>query len=221
MEKSSGRGGWRAAVVGLAGLAGMVGSAAVARAADAPADPRGGRDQAIVRQLHSQNQDAIAAARIGQERATRDDVRNYAARVVVERAASDTQLLSFAQAAGMNLPEIDTGAAALPHGPLATARLTTATPDRFDGEFAAFMNAQAQADEDQAAKAEQLAFSPELRGLIRNNVLPRLSGQQAGATTLAAALPPLPPPGVQHPGDPSFASWTNTGKDIWVPALTR
>ena len=221
MAKTSGMGRWRRGALGLAGLAGLVWTAGGAQAADTPGDPRGGRDQAIVRQLHSQNQDAIAAARIGEERATREDVRSFATQVLATRAASDTQLLAYAQAQGMNLPEIDTGAAALPHGPLATARLTTATPERFDGEFAAFMNAQAQGDLDQAKQAEKLAFGPQLGALIRDSIIPRLANQETGASTLAAALPPLPPPGVQHPGDPSFASWTNTGKDVRVPVLTR
>jgi predicted outer membrane protein len=221
MMKTSGRGGWHIAAVGLAGLAGVVLTAAGAHAADPESDPRGGRDQAIVRQLHSQNQDAMAAARIAQERTTRDDVRRYAAQVLVERAASDTQLLGFAQAEGMNVPEIDTGAAALPHGPLATARLTTATPERFDGEFAAFMNAQAQADVDQATKAAQLAFRPGLQGLIRNNILPRLAGQESGATALASALPVLPPQVLQQPGGFPYPSWTTTGNDLPPPGVLR
>ncbi len=220
MAKTSGRGRWRMAAIGLAGLAGLAWDGG-AHAADNPGDPRGGRDQAIVRQLHSQNQDAIAAARIGEQRATRDDVRSYATQVIRDREASDAQLLAFAEASGMNMPDVDTGAAALPHGPLATARLNTAPPQRFDGEFAAFMNSQAQGDLDQARQAEKLAFAPQLQGLVRDGVIPRLADQLTGATTLAAALPPLPPPGVQQPGDPSYASWTNTGKDVWVPALTR
>jgi len=218
MCKSSSRG-----LVGLLGLVGLglVAWGAPARAADTPPEQRGGRDQAIVRQLHSQNQDAIAAARIGEERTTRDDVRSYATQVIRDRQASDAKLLAYAQQAGLNMPEIDTGAAALPHGPLATARLTTAPDYRFDGEFAGFMNALSQADEDQSAEAARLAQSQELETLIQSTFLPRLADQQAGATNLTAALPPLPPPGIQHPGDPSTASWTNTGLDTIPPGLAR
>jgi predicted outer membrane protein len=203
------------------GVAGLVLMAAGAHAADAPPDPRGGRDQAIVRQLHGQNQEAIAAARIAEQRATRDDVRSYASQVIREREASDAQLLGYAQAQGMNVPEVETAASASPHGPLATARLDTAAPERFDTEFAEFMNARAQADVDQAAKAERLAQSSQLEAMIRDNVLPRLQGQESGAMSLTAALPTLPPPGVQHPGDPSTASWTNTGRDVVPPGLAR
>jgi len=203
---------WRLAAVGLAGLGLSV--AGAARAADSPYDPRGGRDQAIVRNLHQQNQEAIAAARIAERRSTRDDVRDYATNVIRARETADAQLMEYAQGQAMNLPEIDTEAGALPHGSLAVARLTTATPERFDGEFVAFMNAQAQADADQARYALQLAQGPHLAALIADTLAPALADEQSGATNLAHALPPLPPPALQHPGDPSFASWTNTGADV-------
>ena len=218
MSKTSSKG-----FVGLAGLVGLAlaAGAGTARAADTPTDQRGGRDQVVVRQLHQQNQDAIAAARIGEERTNRDDVRSYAQQVLRDREASDEQLLAYAQAQGLNMPEIETAAGALPHGPLATARLTTAAPSRFDGEFVGFMDALAQADVDHASEGARLAQSQGLETLIRDSILPRLADQQSGATTLAAALPPLPPPGVQHPGDPSPASWTNTGRDVVPPNLGR
>jgi len=223
MRKTSSRGRRPRAprlIVGLAGLGlAAVVAAGQAQAADTPYDPRGGRDQEIITQLHQQNQDAIAAGRIAEQRATRDDVRTYATNVIRARETVDGQLMEYAQGEGMNVPEIQSGAGALPHGPLATSRLTTATPERFDGEFAAFMNALSQADADQARQAERLALGPHLAALIGDSVLPRLAAQQSGATTLASALPPLPPPGVQPFGDPSYASWTNTGKDVWAPAV--
>jgi predicted outer membrane protein len=219
MWKTSSTGRWQRAIVGLASLA-LTAAAAAVHAADAPPDPRGGRDQAILRQLHQQNQATIAAARIGEERATRDDVRSYATSVIRQREVADGQLMEYAQGQGMNVPEVQTAAGALPHGPLAIARLTAATPERFDAEFAAFMNARAQADIDMAREAQRLAQGPNLSALIGENIVPRLADEQTGATTLAAALPPLPPPGVQHPGDPSFASWTNTGQDL-RPGLAR
>jgi predicted outer membrane protein len=219
MWKSSNNGRWQRAIVGLASL-GLTAAAAVVHAADAPYQPRGGRDQEIVTQLHQQNQAAIDAARIAEERATRDEVKTYASKVIRDRQVADGQLMEYAQGHGMNVPEIQTGAGALPHGPLATARLTTATPERFDGEFAAYMNARAQADIDQASQAQRLAQGPNLSALIGDKIVPGLADEQTGATSLAAALPPLPPPGTQYPGDPSYASWTNTGKDL-RPGLAR
>jgi len=200
--------------IGLAGL--LLLTAAGARAADAPApyDPRGGRDQAILRQLHQQNQDAIAAAQLAEERATRDEVRDYAAKVISQRQQSDAQLFAYAQAAGMNVPEIQSG-------PLANARLDTAPPDRFNGEFAAHMNALAQADVDHALEAERLAQGPSLHALIRDSILPRLVEQEYGATTLVAVLPPLPPPAVQQPGGFPYPSWTNLGHDEPPPGVLR
>jgi predicted outer membrane protein len=197
----------------VAAAAGLVFAAVgAARAADTPYDPRGGRDQEIVTQLHQQNQDAIAAARIAQERATRADVKSFAEKVVSDREAVDARLLAYAEREGMNIPEIRTAAGALPHGPLATARLATSAPDRFDVEFANAMVAREQANVDQAVQAETLARGPRLARVIRD-LIPKLVGEQADAMALAAAVPTLPPPAVQQPGDPSGASWTHTGAD--------
>jgi hypothetical protein len=83
------------------------------------------------------------------------------------------------------------------------------------------MDARAQADVDHAAEAERIALGPRLEGLIRDEITPRLQGEQFRARTLVASLPPLPPPGVQHPGDPATANWTNTGKDMIPPGIGR
>ncbi|HSS37768.1 MAG TPA: DUF4142 domain-containing protein [Polyangia bacterium] len=208
MGRPRGRNAWR-----LAAAAGLLFAAAgAARAADTPFDPRGGRDQEILTQLHQQNQDAIAAARIAQERATRAEVKSFADKVIDERQAADARLLAYAQREGMNVPEIRTAAGALPHGPLATARLTTSAADRFDVEFANAMVAREQANVDQAVQAETLARGPRLAAVI-HDIIPKLLDEQAGAMGLAAALPTLPPPAVQQPGDPSVVSWTHTGAD--------
>ncbi len=154
----------------LAAAAGLLfATAGAARAADTRFDPRGGRDQEIVTQLHQQNQDAIAAARVAQERATRAEVKRFADKVIAQREAADARLLQYAEHEGMNIPEIRTAAGALPHGPLATARLTSAAADRFDVEFANAMVAREQADIDQAVKAETLARGPRLAAVIHGH----------------------------------------------------
>jgi predicted outer membrane protein len=197
----------------LAAAAGLLfATAGAARAADTRFDPRGGRDQEIVTQLHQQNQDAIAAARVAQERATRAEVKRFADKVIAQREAADARLLKYAEHEGMNIPEIRTAAGALPHGPLATARLTSAAADRFDVEFANAMVAREQADIDQAVKAETLARGPRLAGVI-HEIVPKLVEEQGGAMSLAAALPTVPPPAVQQLGDPSSVSRTHTGAD--------
>ncbi|MFL5305116.1 MAG: DUF4142 domain-containing protein [Polyangia bacterium] len=205
--KLGGLGRWRLAAAGL-----VFATAGVAGAADTRNDPRGGRDQEIVTQLHQQNQDAIAAARVAQERGTRAEVKRFAEKVIHQREAADARLLKYAEREGMNVAEIRTASGALPHGPLATARLTSSAADRFDVEFANTMVAREQANVDQAVQAETLARGPRLAGLI-HDMIPKLLDEQAGAMSLASALPSLPPPAVQQPGDPSSVSWTHTGAD--------
>ena len=184
-----------------------------ARAADTPYDPRGGRDQEIVTQLHQRNQDLIAAAQVAQERASHGQVRDYASRVIEDRERADANLLAYAQQEGMNVPEIRTAAGALPHGPLATARLTNVSADRFDPYFANDMVARAQAAVDEAVQAQKLAQGRQLAGIIAKDVVPSLRQEEASAASLTSALPPLQPPAVQQPGEPSVANWTNTGAD--------
>jgi len=184
-----------------------------ARAADSPYDPRGGRDQEIVTQLHQRNHDLIAAAQVAQERASSGDVKDYAARVIRDREAADARLMAYAQQEGMNVPEIQTGAGALPHGPLATARLTNVSADRFDPYFATDMVAREQAAVDEAVQAQKIARGPQLAGIIADDVVPSLRQEEASAVSLTSALPPLQPPAVQQPGEPSVANWTSTGAD--------
>ena len=197
----------------LAAAAGLVfATAGATRAADTPNDPRGGRDQEIITQLHQQNQDAIAAARVAQARSSRAEVKSFADKVINDRQAADARLLAYAKHEGMNVPEIRTASGALPHGPLATARLTSTAADRFDVEFANTMVAREQANVDQAVQAETLARGPRLAGVI-HDIIPKLLAEQAGAMSLANGLPTVPPPAVQQPGDPSSVSWTHTGAD--------
>jgi predicted outer membrane protein len=184
-----------------------------ARAADTPYDPRGGRAQEVVTQLHQRNQDLIAAAQVAQARASSDAVKDYAARVIRDRQAADADLMTYAQQQGMNVSEIQTGAGALPHGPLATARLTNVSADRFDPYFARDMVAREQAAVDEAVQAQKLAQGPQLAGLIARDVVPSLRQEEASAASLTSSLPPLRPPAVQQPGEPSVANWTNTGAD--------
>ncbi len=179
-----------------------------ARAADTPHDPRGGRDQAIIAQLHQRNDDLIAAAQIAEHRAVHADVKSYAARVVADRQAADAELMAYAKEEGMNLPEIQTAGGALAHGPLSTAHLTNVSADRFDPYFAADMAVRQQAAVDEATQAQRIAEGPRLKDLIRDDVVPKLREEQAGAAALTGALPPLQAPAVQQPGEPEVASWT-------------
>lgn len=195
---------WR----GMAAAALLLTTVGVAHAADTPYDPRGGRDQAIVTQLHQRNQDLIAAARVAEDRASRADVKDYAAQVIRDRQAADADLMAYAQQQGMNIPEIRTAAGALPHGPLATAHLTNVSADRFDPYFAANMVAREQAAVDEAVQAQKLAQGPQLAGLIADQVVPTLRQEEAGAASLTSALPPLQAPALQQPGSPPVASWT-------------
>ncbi len=192
---------------GLLSVGLLFGTAGAARAADTPYDPRGGRDQEIITQLHQRNQDLIAAARVAEDRASRGDVKDYAARVIADRQAADARLMAYAQEQGMNIPEIQTSAGALPHGPLAVARLTNVSADRFGPYFAADMAAREQAAVDEATRAQNISQGPRLTDLIRDDVLPTLRDEQAGAVSLTAALPPLQTPAVQQPGEPAVASW--------------
>lgn len=198
-------GGFAAAVVAFA--------PAGARAADTPNDPRGGRDQGIVTHLHQTNQDLIAAAQVARDRASRAEVKEYASTVIQHREAADAKLMDYAHREGMNVSEIQGGAGALPHGPLATARLMNVSVDRFDATFASDMVAREQAAVDQAVQAQKLARGPQLAGLLASDVIPTLRQEEARATSLTSALPSLPPPAVQQPGEPSSVSWTNTGAD--------
>jgi predicted outer membrane protein len=182
-------------------------TAGVARAADTPFDPRGGRDQEVLTQVHQQNQNLIAAAQVAQQRAASPAAKDYAARVIAERQAADEKLMAYAQQEGMNVSEIQTAAGALPHGPLATARLTNVSADRFDPYFAAEMVAREQAAVDVATKAETLVRGPRLAALLRETV-PGLLQEQADAMQLSATLPPLQAPAVQMPGEPPVVSWT-------------
>lgn len=204
---------WR----GMAGavLAGglLFATAGGARAADTPYDPRGGRDQEIITQLHQRNQDLIAAAQVAQARASSGDVKDYAAGVIRDRQTADANLMAYAQEQGMNIPEIRTAAGALPHGPLATAHLTNVSAERFDPYFANDMVAREQAAVDEATQAERLAQGPQLAGIIASDVIPSLRQEHANAVSLTSALPPLQPPVVQQPGEPSVIHWTNTGAD--------
>lgn len=191
---------------------GLAFAPAAVRAADTPYDPRGGRDQTVVSHLHQRNQDLIAAAQVAKDRASRSDVKDFAATVIQNRQAADAKLMAYARQEGMNVPEIQTAAGAWPHGPLATARLTNVSTDQFDGTFVTDMVAREQAAVDEAVQAQKLARGPQLAGLIGNEVIPSLRQEEARATSLTSALP-VPPPAVQQPGDPSSASWTNTGAD--------
>lgn len=195
---------WR----GLAAAGLLFATAGVAHAADSPYDPRGGRDQEIITQLHQRNQDLIAAARIGEERASRGDVKDYADKVIQRCELADAQLMTYARQEGMNMSEIDTAAGALPHGPLATARLDNVSADRFDAFFAADMEARTQAAADEAVHGQKLARGEQLAGLIGDQVLPSLRQEEAGAANLTAALPPLQAPALQQPGEVEVVSWT-------------
>ncbi len=177
------------------------------RAADTPTDPRGGRDQEIITQLHQRNQELVAAARIAEQRASRGDVKDYAARVIADREAADAKLMAYAHAQGMNVPEIQTAAGALAHGPLATAHLTNVSADRFDSYFAADMSFREQAAADEALHAQRISQGPQLTALIRDDLLPKLRDERAAAASLSGAMP-LEPPAVQQPGEPEVASWT-------------
>jgi predicted outer membrane protein len=191
---------------GVAVAAGLVLAAAAARAADPPVDARGGRDQAILTQLHQRDQDLIAAARVAQERSARPEVRAYAARVIEDRQAADTTLMSYAELHGMNLAEIQTGAGALPHGPLATAHLTNVSAGRFDPYFARDMVAREQAAIDEAVKARALARAPRLESLI-GEMAETLRQEEADAAALTSTLPRLQAPALQQPGEPAVVSW--------------
>ena len=195
--------GWR----GLAAAGLVFATAGVARAADSPYDPRGGRDQAIVTQLHQRNQDLIAAARIAEERASRAEVKDYADQVIQQRQAADAQLMAYAQQEGMNMGEIQTEAGALPHGPLATVHLANVSAARFDPFFATSMVARTQAAADEAVQAQKLAQGPRLAGLLGDQIA-GLRQEEARATDLVSALPPLQAPALQQPGEVEVVSWT-------------
>jgi predicted outer membrane protein len=197
--------GWR----GLAAAGLVFATTGVARAADSPYDPRGGRDQAIITQLHQRNQDLIAAARVAERRASRADVKDYAERVIEQRELADAQLLTYAQQEGMNMEAVQAGSGALAHGSLATAPLNNVSTSRFDAFFAQDMNAREQAAADEAVHAQKLAFGEQLGGLIRDQI-PTLRQEQATAANLNAALP-LPAPALQQPGEVEVVSWTLPG----------
>jgi predicted outer membrane protein len=197
----------------MAAAALLLATSGLARAADTPNDPRGGRDQEIVTQLHQRNQDLISAARVAKERTARGEVRDFAARVIQGREEADAKLMAYARQEGMNVSEVRTAAGALPHGPLATANLTNVSVDRFDPYFANDMVARTQAAVDEAVQAQNLARGPRLANLIGSEVIASLRQEEASAVSLTSALPPLQPPAVQQPGEPSVANWTNTGAD--------
>ncbi len=199
--------GWR----GLAAAGLLFATAGAAKAADSPYDPRGGRDQQIVTQLHQRNQDLIATARIADRRASRADVKDYADRVIEQREFADAQLLTYAQQEGMNMDAVQAGAGALPHGPgsLASAQLNNVSASRFDAFFAAEMNAREQAAADEAVHAQKLALGQQLAGLIGDQ-MPVMRQEQASAANLTSVLP-LPAPSLQQPGEVEVVSWTLPG----------
>lgn len=205
MGKQARLGWWR----GLAAAGLVFATAGAARAADSAYDPRGGRDQEIVTQLHQRNQDLIAAARVAERRASRADVKDYAQRVIDQRELADAQLLTYAQQEGMNMDAVQSGAGALPHGPLATAQLNNVSTSRFDAYFVSDMNAREQAAADEAVHAQKLALGQQLAGLIGDQI-PALRQEQATAANLTSALP-LPAPALQQPGEVEVVSWTLPG----------
>src|SRR5579885_1826131 len=108
MKNGEGSSFWRGMTRAMLAGGLLFATAGGARAADTPHDPRGGRDQAIIAQLHQRNDDLIAAAQIAEHRAVHADVKSYAARVVADRQAADGGLVAYAKEEGINLPEIQT-----------------------------------------------------------------------------------------------------------------
>jgi predicted outer membrane protein len=173
---------------------------------------RGGGDQAALTALHRQSQQTIVDAQIAEQRGTTAAVRDYAATIINNTAATDAKMMSYAQQQGMNVDSIRLAPGALPNGALTRVDLVSSPPDRFDADFAAKMVANSQAALDQTQKAQALARAPGMAPMLRQ-IAPVLLQQQADAMALAAALPTRPSPALQLPGEPSGVSRTNTGVD--------
>ena len=213
MKRTNGRLGVKAGGLGLM-VAAVVSLGARQSAAQAPTvvveDRPSGGDQAVVARLHRLNQDELAKARMGVERASRPEVRDYAAMLVREHEEADRKLIAYAELTNMDMGAVAPGGDRRPVGALTVANLSFSSDAAFDHNFATEMVASHQAAIDAAQTGQGLARAPGLPELIAQT-LPTLSAHLAIAQDLVANLPDPPPPQPQPPGGIPYPSWTQTG----------
>jgi putative membrane protein len=183
----------------------------------AQAPQASGPDQELVTRLRQLGLDEIAAARMGQTRATRPNVQGFAERMERDHRAADDRLLAYATRKNMNRADVSAPGGALEHSTLALAPLANSTQSEFDYNFVAKMVADHQAAIDAATAAERLARDPELRSMIDAD-LKMMTEHLVVAQQLQAAIPAPAPRVVGLPAYPAGVSRTQTGADIPPPA---
>jgi predicted outer membrane protein len=190
----------------------MSGNASPVVGTDSPFNERGGPNQAVLGHLHELNQRAITDAGIAVQRSANSEVRDYAQRLIEERTASDTRLLEYAQAQGMNVDVIQAGTVAQPQADLGRVELRGSPANKFDEDFANKMVADRQAAFDVAQKGSALVRGPEARALLRETTA-TLMKEQADAMALVNSLPATYPPSLTLPAEPPGVDRTHTGID--------
>jgi predicted outer membrane protein len=188
---------WRRRLRQAAGLAVISGAlAGGAGPASAAADGRiDGRDQAIVAELRLANEQQIALADLGKDRAGREPVRSLAEVMGQDHRAADLDLLTYADLRQMNLAYIGRPGADRPlHGPLAFDELSASPPGRFDYDYLARVVTDQQAAIDELESARHIAHDPQLVTMI-DAALPTVRAHLARARQILAGIPePSPRP---------------------------
>ena len=123
-------------------------------------DRPSGADQAVVARLHRLNQDELAKARMGVERASRPEVRDYAAMLVREHEEADRKLIAYAELTNMDMGAVAPGGDRRPVGALTLADLSFSSAAAFDHNFSTEMVASHQAAIDAAQTGQGLARAP-------------------------------------------------------------
>jgi putative membrane protein len=197
----------------VAGMAFLTLPAAAQEQAPRPSGP----DQELVTRLRQLGLDEIAAAQMGQTRATRPTVQGFAERMERDHRAADARLLAYATRKNMSRADVSAPGGALEHSTLALAPLANSTQGEFDYNFVAKMVADHQAAIDAATAAARLARDPELRAMIDAD-LKMMTEHLVVAQQLQAAIPAPAPRVVGLPAYPAGVSRTQTGADIPPPA---